>query len=49
MKSEFNRKKLVGGGGVIMIIAYIEFGIAILSCVAYALYSIWLHIPKNRH
>ena len=45
MKSEFNRKKW----GVIMIIAYIEFGIAILSCAAYALYSIWLHIPKNRH
>lgn len=30
-----------------MIIAYIEFGIVILSCVAYALYLIWLHIPKK--
>ena len=32
-----------------MIIAYIEFGIVILSCVTYLLYSIWLRIPKNRH
>lgn len=32
-----------------MIIAYIEFGIAILSCVTYLLYSIWLRIPKNKH
>lgn len=30
-----------------MIIAYIEFGIAILSCLAHTLYSIWLHIPKK--
>ena len=30
-----------------MIIAYIAFGIAILICVAYALYSIWLHTPKK--
>ena len=44
-----NSEIYLENGGVIMIIAYIEFGIAILSCVAYALYSIWLHIPKNRH
>lgn len=30
-----------------MIIAYIAFGIAILICVAYTLYSIWLHTPKK--
>ena len=30
-----------------MIIAYIEFGIAIVSCVIYLLYSIWIRIPKK--